>query len=144
MREKFGYKGQNINFIEFENKEKEYYQQQLQNFSENKANFRDAANEEFRFKLSGKERSGDVHFRNKEPDKYLGDKGSQEEYVVNFKDIQYKHKWFGKKVIRKVGEEVPTSDQENKTLKELRQQAKEAINSALQTEPVISSGELSD
>ncbi|CAG8759938.1 6496_t:CDS:2, partial [Racocetra persica] len=165
----------NINFIEFENKEKEYYQQQLQNFPKNKANFRDAANEEFRFKIKEKSRVGHIDYRdtrmllypygyqnanNKhkyenlndyvqpyfdefifdhpdkesftEFDKYTSSRN--QEFVVNFKDIQYKEVSYGstgniqyqidyqpgKKVIRKVGEEVPTPDQENETLKELQ------------------------
>ncbi|CAG8551669.1 3335_t:CDS:2 [Cetraspora pellucida] len=66
-----------------------------------------------------------------ESDKYIS--SINQEFVVNFKDIQYKEVSYGstgniqyqidyqpgKKVIRKVGEEVPTPDQENKTLKEL-------------------------
>ncbi|CFW93463.1 Conserved protein of unknown function [endosymbiont DhMRE of Dentiscutata heterogama] len=86
-----------------------------------------------------------------------------EEYVVDLKDIKWKHQWNGntgdityrvyqdpngKKVIRKVGEEsIPkkSSDQkEAKKLTDFCKRVREEVNEVLNQDPVVFSSELSD
>ncbi|CAG8464800.1 7888_t:CDS:2, partial [Cetraspora pellucida] len=127
------------------------------------ANFKEST-DEFRFKVKDKDRVGHIDYRdtrmiidieeenlNDYPAFKLG-----EEYIVDLRDIRWTHQWNGntgdityrvyqdpngKKVIRKVGEaSVPkkSSDQkEAKKLEELRKQARERINAALNEDPVV-------